>query len=92
MNRRSFISYLAPLLATVAAFGQKQAVLVNGKAKVCENDGPTLRCPLKHETCRNIAAPLVVGNGSYDSSAVAQLREKIVIQCDVCGVLFIEPR
>lgn len=91
MNRRSFLTRfgVAVVAVTGTVFAQKQAIMIQGKAKVCENDGSTLKCPNGHETCRNIDAPIAVGNGSYDLSAVAAVRSKIMEECDVCHVLFI---
>lgn len=87
LSRRAFFSNL--LLGIPAlALAQKNAVLQKGKAVVC--DGESLKCPLGHDTCREIDAPIVVGNNNRDYPDQAQIFEYKMLRCQVCGVLFSE--
>lgn len=82
------------MLAAGAAFAQEQqspraqaAVLTGGgKAVVCE--GEPIKCPLKHDTCKKIDAPIVVGTGTYQSPDVGQLSNIHIFMCMSCGIIF----
>jgi hypothetical protein len=86
-NRRSFLSYAVGMLAAISATAQT-ATMQKGKAIVCPSY--SLKCPLGHDTCATIDAPLVIGNGNRNYPDVGQVFEKMVVQCDVCGILFIK--
>jgi hypothetical protein len=85
MNRRKLLSWLAAFLPAMAV-AQKSAVLEKGQAVVC--DDTPVKCPLRHDSCKEVNAPLVVGNGNKDYPDAAQLFDYRVFVCDVCGVLF----
>jgi len=87
MIRRSFLSSLVGMAASIPVIGQS-AILEKGKAIVC--DSGSTKCPNGHETCYTINAPLAVGSGTYQNPEVAALSAKIVLECDVCHVLFIK--
>lgn len=93
MNRRTFVSFFSGVVGLFAgsALAQeaKTSVMEKGKAVTCETTGST-KCPLGHETCYTIDAPLAVGTGSYQNPDVGQLNSKIELECDVCHVLFIK--
>lgn len=85
-SRRTFVGRIIGLLGlTSFAFGQK-AIMEKGKAVVCEGD--PVKCPLGHDSCKAIDAPIAVGNDSYQNPDVGQLRDYHVLRCDVCKVLF----
>ena len=86
MTRRSFLSAF-PFALPVALLAQS-AILKDGKALVCS--GATTTCPNQHKTCRNIDAPIVVGNDNRNYTESGQLFDKRVLECSQCGVLFIE--
>lgn len=85
-NRRGFLTSLV-----TALFGTSVAqtsITVKGKAVVCS--GSSVKCPLGHETCRYIDAPVAVGNDSYQNPDVAQNRNFKMLWCQQCGALFAE--
>lgn len=86
VTRRSFISWASVLFAALPALAQKPTVMEKGKAVVCDNDAT--KCPLGHDTCTTINAPVVVGNDSYQNPDVGQLRDYHLLRCDVCHMLF----
>jgi hypothetical protein len=91
MNRRTFVSFFSGvvgLLAGSALAQDKPTAMEKGQAVVCET-GKT-KCPLGHETCYEINAPLVVGSGSYQNPDVGQVFTKVELECQVCHVLFIK--
>ena len=103
MKRRSFMAFSPAMIAAlrspviIAAIGagmkaeaQQNAVMEKGKAVVCETNTGTTHCPLNHETCFTIDAPLVIGTGTYQNPDVGQLSSKHVLECDVCHILFIK--
>lgn len=85
MKRRNFLSSLLPLLATLG-FASQKATMQKGKAVVCATDA--IRCPLGHESCRTVDAPLVVGNNDHEYPSWAQLYDYHIVCCDVCGIYF----
>lgn len=84
MTRRSFLAYGVGMAGS-ATFAQ-QAIMEGKKAVVCDSD--SVKCPLGHDSCRVIDAPLAIGNDSYQYPDVKQLRDYHVLRCDVCKVLF----
>jgi len=75
------------LAATQELFAKpQQGVLINGKAKQC--DGNPITCPNGHQTCKEINAPIAVGNDSYQNPETFQLKDFTVLWCEQCGVLF----
>lgn len=89
MKRRTFLEYLTGAIGLLTgASSSQEAIMEKGKAVVC-SDG-TAECPNGHKTCLTIGKPLVVGSGTYQNPDVAPLNEKVVIECDVCHVLFIK--
>lgn len=95
MTRRSFL-WTGPMLAVCTATSQSQdvytkqgtGITVKGKAVVC--DGEAVKCPFGHDTCREIDAPVAIGNDSYQNPEVGQLRSYRLLFCEWpgCGVLF----
>lgn len=85
-ERRSFLACAVGMLASVPMFGQK-AIMENGQAVICKEDS-SIKCPLRHATCKRVNAPLVVGNGNREYPDMAQLYELPVYACDICGMLF----
>ena len=86
MNRRKVFSAIGIFLSGLA-FAQS-ASLKDKKAIVCS--GSTVKCPNNHETCREIDAPIVVGNGNREYPDTGQLFDVKVLRCQQCGVLFTE--
>lgn len=86
MNRRGFISMLAGALP-ISLLSQT-AVMKDEKALACS--GSTTICPNKHKTCRNIDAPLVIGNENREYPSPSVLFDYRILSCSVCGVLFAE--
>lgn len=84
MTRRKILGLLGALIPT--SLLAQRGTMQKGQAVVCS--GESLKCPLGHETCSNINAPLVVGNGNKEYPDVGQLFEQKVHKCDQCGVLF----
>jgi hypothetical protein len=75
------------MLAAIGASAQdKNAIIEKGNAVVCHTD--VVKCPLGHDSCTVINAPLAVGNDSYQNPEVGQLTAFHVLRCDVCHVLF----
>lgn len=91
-NRRTFLSYAVGMLAAAMPLRgqQKAAVTEKGKAVVC--DAGAIKCPLNHDSCQRIDAPIVVGNGNRDYPDYAQLYDVPVFVCDICGILFSPPK
>jgi hypothetical protein len=85
MNRRSILGWIFGLLGG-SAVAQQKAVLEKGRAVVCDNE--PVKCPMGHDSCRVINAPVVVGNDSYQNPDVGQLRDFHLLRCDQCHVLF----
>lgn len=87
MMRRSFLSYLIGAFTAAAALGQQKAAITEkGKAVVCEQG--VIKCPLGHETCKQIDAPIVVGNDNANYPDYAQLYAYHIFCCDQCGIFF----
>lgn len=86
LSRRAFLSNLVVGVPALAA--RQTATLQKGKAVVCE--GSSVKCPLGHETCREIDAPLAVGSQSYQNPEVGRLTAFTMLRCQLCGVLFAE--
>lgn len=90
-NRRNFLgrafSVLAAFGVGISASGQR-AAMQSGHAVVCDPNVQTVKCPLGHETCREIDATPVVGNNSHDYPSTAQLYDYRMLRCGQCGVLF----
>jgi hypothetical protein len=86
LSRRAFFSNL--LLGIPALAVRQSAILQKGKAVICE--GSTVKCPLGHDTCREIDAPIVVGNNNRDYPDSGQLFDTRMLRCQQCGVLFSE--
>jgi hypothetical protein len=94
LSRRAMLSKLLFGIPVVAGAqeimrAQTGGVTAGGKAIVCEN-GSTVKCPNKHDTCRYIDAPIAVGNDSYQNPEVAQIRQFRMLWCQQCGALFAE--
>lgn len=85
MKRRSFLGYAVGMVSAAVASAQT-AILENGKAVVCESS--TIKCPLNHESCRRIDAPIAVGNDNRNYPSVGQVYDYHVFVCDRCGVIF----
>lgn len=94
MTRRSFLWHGPMLAVAIPATSQEiynkqgTGIVIKGKAVVC--DGEAVKCPLGHDTCREIDAPIAVGNDSFQNPEVAQIRTYRVLFCESpgCGVLF----
>jgi hypothetical protein len=87
MMRRSFLSYAVGMLSAVGLAAQSgTSVMEKGKAVVCDAGGT--KCPLGHDTCKRIDAPLVVGNGRQDYPDWGQIYDYHMFVCDQCGILF----
>jgi len=84
IGRRSFLSYAVGMVGSAAV--AQQAIMEGKKAVVCDSEA--VKCPLGHDSCRVIDAPLAVGNDKYDYPEVSQLHTYHVLRCDVCKVLF----
>lgn len=87
MKRRNLFAALCGLLLTPFAMAQ-DAITSGGVAKVCS--GRSVKCPLGHETCRQIDASIIVGNGNRDAPDWGQLATTKMLRCETCGVLFAE--
>jgi hypothetical protein len=85
IERRSFLAYGVGMLAAVTASAQT-GIMEKHQAVVCET-GST-KCPNNHETCYTINRPIAVGDGTYQNPEVAAIRDKIILECDVCHVAF----
>jgi hypothetical protein len=86
LSRRTLLKSFLPSLL----LGQYAATKKDGSVHVCAENTSTVKCPQGHETCRNINAPLVVGNGDYNYPNWAQLTTYKLLWCDTCGALFAE--
>jgi hypothetical protein len=84
LGRRSFLAGAVGMMAgsTVA----QQAIMEGKKAVVCDSE--PIKCPLGHDTCRVINAPMAVGNDSYQSPEAVPLPAFHFLRCDTCHVLF----
>lgn len=91
MGRRTFLWYGSGMMAVAQEMWAKpqQAILEKGRAKVCDTE--VVKCPLGHETCKKIDAPIAVGNDSYQYPEVAQIQALKLLMCEQCGVLFVKP-
>ena len=87
LTRRALVGFLFGLSGIAVA---QKAIMEGKKAVVC--DGEAVKCPLQHETCRVIDAPLVVGNDRRDYPENSQLFDYRVLVCDQCGILFTQKR
>lgn len=86
LRRRAFLSNLLVGIPALAA--AQTGIVEKGKAVIC--DGSSVKCPLGHESCREIDAPIAVGNGNFEYPEVGQLHAFKMLRCQVCGVLFSE--
>jgi hypothetical protein len=87
IGRRTFLWYGSGMMAAaVSAAAQQKAILEKGQAVVCDSEA--VKCPLGHDTCKSINAPLAVGNDSYQNPDVEQLPNFHMMRCEVCHILF----